>query len=139
MKTSIVIVLLCFLLSELSLAHSGRTNSSGCHNNRKTGGYHCHSSGSTSSRSTSNKSYKNYSLPEKTNTVVKSPTLTTPNLVLQIQKHLNSLGFNAGPEDGVMGEKTREAIKLFQRRIYENVDGKASYALLERLEKALKK
>ena len=22
--------------------HSGRTNAQGCHNNRKTGGYHCH-------------------------------------------------------------------------------------------------
>lgn len=33
-------------------AHSGRTNSEGCHNNRKTGGYHCHG-GSSSSPSTS--------------------------------------------------------------------------------------
>ena len=32
-------------------AHSGRTNSSGCHNNRKTGGYHCHNSGSSSNGS----------------------------------------------------------------------------------------
>ncbi|WP_241819226.1 YHYH domain-containing protein [Enterovibrio norvegicus] len=23
-------------------AHSGGTNSEGCHNNHKTGGYHCH-------------------------------------------------------------------------------------------------
>jgi len=30
-------------------AHSGRTNSSGCHNNRKTGSYHCHNSGSSGS------------------------------------------------------------------------------------------
>lgn len=27
------------------LTHPGRTNSSGCHNNRKNGGYHCHNSG----------------------------------------------------------------------------------------------
>ncbi len=26
-------------------AHPGRTNSSGCHNNRRTGGYHCHGGG----------------------------------------------------------------------------------------------
>ena len=31
-------------------AHSGRTNSSGCHNNRRTGDYHCHNSGSTPRR-----------------------------------------------------------------------------------------
>ncbi|PZD71047.1 hypothetical protein C1752_08489 [Acaryochloris thomasi RCC1774] len=28
-----------------ALAHSGRTNASGCHNNSKTGSYHCHNSG----------------------------------------------------------------------------------------------
>lgn len=25
-----------------AFAHGGGTNSQGCHNNRKTGGYHCH-------------------------------------------------------------------------------------------------
>ena len=31
-------------------AHSGRTDASGCHNNRQTGGRHCHGSGSSPSR-----------------------------------------------------------------------------------------
>ena len=30
------------------LAHPGRLNGSGCHNNRRTGDYHCHSGGSSS-------------------------------------------------------------------------------------------
>jgi hypothetical protein len=30
-------------------AHGGRTNASGCHNDRKSGGYHCHNSGTTPS------------------------------------------------------------------------------------------
>ena len=34
-----------FLISTLSIAHSGRTDSSGGHNNHKTGGYHYHNSG----------------------------------------------------------------------------------------------
>lgn len=34
--------------TSLALAHPGRTNSSGCHNNRRTGGYHCHGGGSYS-------------------------------------------------------------------------------------------
>lgn len=38
------LIILSFYYSE-SFAHSGRTNSDGCHNNRKTGGYHCHNSG----------------------------------------------------------------------------------------------
>lgn len=28
--------------SSLAFAHSGGTNSYGCHTNHKTGGYHCH-------------------------------------------------------------------------------------------------
>jgi len=31
----------------LALAHSGRTDASGCHHNRRTGGYHCHGGGSS--------------------------------------------------------------------------------------------
>ena len=36
------ILLATFLLSTVSFAHKGRTNSKGCHTNRKTGEYHCH-------------------------------------------------------------------------------------------------
>lgn len=32
-----------------AIAHPGRTNASGCHNNRRTGDYHCHGGGSDSS------------------------------------------------------------------------------------------
>ena len=35
-------------LSFSSFSHSGRTNSEGCHNVKKTGGYHCHGSRSSS-------------------------------------------------------------------------------------------
>ena len=35
------------------LAHGGRTNSQGCHNNTKTGNYHCHNSGSSKDTSSS--------------------------------------------------------------------------------------
>lgn len=50
------------LISTLTTAHSGRTDSSGGHNNRSTGGYHYHNSGystpsySLPSYSTSSKS-----------------------------------------------------------------------------------
>lgn len=40
MKKIIAIALL--LASGLALAHSGGTNSQGCHKNHKTGDYHCH-------------------------------------------------------------------------------------------------
>ena len=38
----VFILLTTFLLSTVSFAHRGRTNSKGCHTNRKTGEYHCH-------------------------------------------------------------------------------------------------
>lgn len=41
MKKLIAAVLAALAVSAV-LAHSGGTNSSGCHTNRKTGVYHCH-------------------------------------------------------------------------------------------------
>ena len=32
------------IFAEISFSHSGGLNQEGCHNNRKTGGYHCHRS-----------------------------------------------------------------------------------------------
>lgn len=55
------------------------------------------------------------------------------NLVFQTQKQLNRLGFNAGPADGFMGNKTRQAIKLFQKRNNMHVDGKSTSILLIKL------
>ena len=40
-KDSMIIFITIFF-SWTSYSHGGRTNSSGCHNNSKTGGYHCH-------------------------------------------------------------------------------------------------
>ena len=38
----VFILLATFLLSTVSFAHKGRTNSKGYHTNRKTGEYHCY-------------------------------------------------------------------------------------------------
>ena len=50
MKNLFFIFCLIFFLSLSfsSFSHSGRTNSEGCHNVKKTGGYHCHGSRSSS-------------------------------------------------------------------------------------------
>lgn len=53
-KILAILVTITFFTYDFADAHSGRTNSSGCHNVTATGGYHCHSGGSsggTSSRS----------------------------------------------------------------------------------------
>ena len=61
MRLNIILLLLTFITT-VATAHSGRTDSSGGHNNRSTGGYHYHNSGystpsySLPSYSTSSKS-----------------------------------------------------------------------------------
>lgn len=42
---------LLMLLAPAASAHGGGLNSEGCHNNRKTGDYHCHRGGSSSGNS----------------------------------------------------------------------------------------
>ena len=47
MQLGLIAVLAALALSfgaSTALAHSGGLNSEGCHNNRKSGGYHCHRS-----------------------------------------------------------------------------------------------
>jgi hypothetical protein len=38
----LIVVVLTTLLAAHAFAHSGGTDSNGCHHNRKTGDYHCH-------------------------------------------------------------------------------------------------
>lgn len=45
------------------------------------------------------------------------------NTVLELQRELNQLGFNAGPIDGVMGARTRSAIRAYQADNELLVDG----------------
>lgn len=41
-KVGVLLTAPLFLVPAIASAHPGRTNSSGCHNDRKHGGYHCH-------------------------------------------------------------------------------------------------
>jgi peptidoglycan hydrolase-like protein with peptidoglycan-binding domain len=50
--------------------------------------------------------------------------------VLEIQRELNRLGYNAGPVDGWMGARTREAIQAYQRDHGLLVDGQPTSSLL---------
>ncbi|QEO24847.1 excalibur calcium-binding domain-containing protein [Xanthomonas translucens pv. undulosa] len=52
MHAAIVLATLITLLAPtLAFAHPGGLNAEGCHNNRKTGEYHCHRGGASGSRS----------------------------------------------------------------------------------------
>ncbi|WP_430513132.1 L,D-transpeptidase [Pannonibacter phragmitetus] len=53
--------------------------------------------------------------------------------VHDLQSMLNRLGFDAGPVDGIMGRKTREAIRLFQEGYELPITGNYSHGLLKRV------
>ena len=55
------------------------------------------------------------------------------NLIRAVQEKLNSLGFDAGTADGIIGPRTRKAISDYQQQNNLAVDGKISSALLEAL------
>ena len=77
MKKMILLLVIVFALNTTS--HPGRTNSAGCHMNRKTGEYHCHgkinssSSSKSESRTTKKKSTssKKVTTTKKTNSKIK--------------------------------------------------------------------
>lgn len=58
--------------------------------------------------------------------------------VLEIQRHLNALGYDAGSEDGIMGRRTAGAIHEFQRDAGIEATGAASAELLAQLKVALR-
>ena len=56
--------------------------------------------------------------------------------ILSIQKKLNTLKYNAGPADGIIGMKTTAAIKAFQSDQNLFIDGVASSLLVDQLKNA---
>lgn len=140
----ILVAFMCLSLSfssTISLAHSGRTDSSGGHHDYKNasglGSYHYHhgmgphlhkngvcpySSGAGSSSGTSSSSGT-----KKQSKYYRSST------VKLVQTKLNKLGFKCGKEDGHCGSQTRNAIKKYQRKKGIAVNGKINKTLLKKM------
>nr|VFJ46786.1 MAG: Putative peptidoglycan binding domain-containing protein [Candidatus Kentron sp. DK] len=57
----------------------------------------------------------------------------SPEEIRSLQNELRILGLEPGPVDGIMGAKTRAAIRRFRKRIEQKPDGKISRELLETL------
>ncbi len=56
--------------------------------------------------------------------------------ITQMQRQLNALGFDAGEADGVVGARTRAALRAFQRRAGMPADGYPSPEVLARIQAA---
>ncbi|TCT21458.1 ABC transporter substrate binding protein [Thiobaca trueperi] len=65
--------------------------------------------------------------------VLDAPPLTN-RLVLLVQQHLNDQGFDAGRNDGLIGPRTRAAIRRFQTAQGLKTTGMIDFALLDRLQ-----
>ena len=109
-------------------AHSGRTDGNGGHHdNRNVSGlgnyhYHCggypahlhengvcpYASGTSSTSVSSDSAAGNTGSSSNSNSVSK-------NTIKKVQKRLNKLGYDCGTPDGIMGSKTKKALKKFQR------------------------
>ena len=62
--------------------------------------------------------------------------IVTSQTTMEVQRLLSELGYGPGPIDGLYGEKTRAAIKAYQRDAEFTVDGAVSDALLRSLRQA---
>ena len=62
---------------------------------------------------------------------------SAPYSVRAVQAGLNDLGYDAGPEDGLMGPKTRSAIRAYQIDQGLPASGESSVALYEKLQASL--
>jgi localization factor PodJL len=60
---------------------------------------------------------------------------SSASLVSRAQALLNRLGYDAGTPDGLMGARTREAIKSFERKNGLEETGKVTAPLLSKLER----
>jgi len=70
---------------------------------------------------------------QPTLTKAAEPSAADPQLVRKVQFYLAEWGYNPDPADGVLGERTRQAIRAFQRDQGLKVDGRISAELAARL------
>lgn len=104
MRAVLALAALLFLFTgSLAWGHGGGLNADGCHNERRTGGYHCHRSGYSPSPAPQSL----YRAPP--------PPSSSRDTVIAAQTLLNHLGCDAGTPDGRAGAMTSAAVDRFTR------------------------
>jgi hypothetical protein len=133
-RLSFLLPLLIFVLMALPImafGHSGRTDSSGGHNDRKYGtGYHYHHgypahqhTGGVCPYTQSNSVYYNPSNSYASQVKTFVPYTMSQNNVIQIQQKLQEKGYDPKGIDGKYGPNTRAAVIRFQTDNGLQVDG----------------
>ena len=116
-------------MSNSAFAHGGGLNAQGCHNNRKTGDYHCHRAPSASIKTSTYKGLS--SLSSGNQSIHKGQTYT--HMVYSAQYLLSGLNYDVGAIDGQAGAKTIAAVIGFQSDHKLPVTGKIDGPLLVKL------
>lgn len=114
-------------------AHGGRTDSSGGHKDNKNksglGSYHYHCDGNPAHLHNDGIcEYSSSAKAESTATTTESTATTASGensveTIKQVQQALNDKGYDCGIADGIMGEKTKNAIEKFQKDNELTIDG----------------
>jgi hypothetical protein len=112
-------------------AHDGDTDAGGCHGRELTGIDHCHVEGVALQNSES--ASVNLADASRGAKQLQLPSCFTCEDVATIQRSLTALGHSPGPVDGIIGPRTRAAIKSYQRSQGLTVDGFATQGLVARL------
>ncbi len=128
------------------LAHGGGLNRYGCHNQRATGGYHCHRSGYTPRGSPRGAPpakparIRTLAPASGRGAISYSPSVPSKqpekDLVLALEALLRSLGLNPGPVDGLIDSSTVTAIREFEANNGLPISGKFHPKLLAPLAEA---
>ena len=139
-ERAVALLLLGACIGLNASAHGGGLDASGCHHDRKRGGYHCHRSGYTPAPPTTRLAPRAASPP--------APGYLSPggssngpkvsaDVVFTAQKMLAMLGCDPGTVDGQSGPATRSAVERFQKARGLPVTGTVSDRLLTDLVGAL--
>ena len=108
-----VFIILFVIVYAFCFSHSGRTDKYGGHNNRKTGGYHYHNSGSVHNANNPYQDHTKCGICVKTPKINKVSKEYNQSDIYFVQSSLSQLGYNISI-DGIWGDNSKKILKRFQ-------------------------
>lgn len=129
------LLILTVFLPTIALAHGGGLNAEGCHNDRKRGGYHCHrgSYEPPAPQPVRRKAEPDHRNDEPQTLFGNAASIAYDADVETAQKLLSELGYKPGEPDGLLGEKTRSAVRAFEKDNGRTVTGLVTQDLISAL------